>query len=92
MDCVGRRSDVCQGFWDLNDDDESENDGENVVVVVGIHLVEEDGWEWAERLELELVAVQGAEADFCCALGSCPQKPAYWIRPYPSSAASSPLY
>jgi hypothetical protein len=89
VDCVERRSDVCQVFWDLNDDDESGSDGGNVVVVVGIHLEEEDGWEWAERLEL--VAVHGVEDDFCCALGSCPHKPAYWMRPYPSSAASSPL-
>ena len=89
-DCVGWRSDVCQVFWDQNDDGESESDGGNVGVVVGSHLVEDDGWEWVERLEL--VAVQVVEDDSCCALGSCPQKLAYWIRPCSSSAASSPLH
>ena len=89
-DCVGWRSDVCPVFWDQNDDGESESDGGNVGAVVGSHLVEGDGWEWVERLEL--VAVQVVEDDSCCALGSCPQKLAYWIRPCSSSAASSPLH
>ena len=84
-----QRSDVCQVFQDLNDADESESDDGNVVVVVELHLVEEDGLKWVERLEL--VVVRGVEDDFCDALGSCPQKPAYWIRPCSSSAASSPL-
>ena len=70
-DRVGWRSDVGQVFWDQSDDGESESDGGNVGAVVGSHLVEGDGWEWVERLEL--VAVQVVEDDFCCALGSCPQ-------------------
>jgi hypothetical protein len=44
-DRVGWRSDVGQVFWDQNDDGESESDGGNVGVVVGSHLMEDDGWE-----------------------------------------------
>ena len=85
---MGQRLDVCQV---LNDADESENESDdgNVVVVVELHLMGEDGLELVERLEL--VVVQEVEDDFCGVLGSCPRKPACWIRPYASSAASSPL-
>ena len=58
---------------------ENENDDKSVVVVVELHLMEEDDLEWVEMLglvvELEL------EDGSCCALGSCPQKLSYWIRP-----------
>jgi hypothetical protein len=60
-DCVGWKSDVCQVFWDQNDDGESASDDGNVVVVVGNHQVEDDGWEWVERLELVAVQVVGFE-------------------------------
>ena len=88
-DFVGQRLDVCPV---LNDADESESESEdgNVVVVVELHLMGEDGLELVERLEL--VAVQELEDDSCCALGSCPRKPACWILPCSSSAASSPLH
>ena len=53
--------DVCQV---LNDADESENESDdgNVVVVVELHLMGEDGLELVERLEL--VVVQEVEDDF----------------------------
>ena len=61
----------------------------SVVVVVELHLMEEDDLEWVEMLglvvELEL------EDGSCCALGSCPQRRACLIRPYSSSVASSLL-
>ena len=41
---IGRLS-TCQVFWDQNDDGESESDDGNVGVMVGNHLVEDDGWE-----------------------------------------------
>ena len=41
---IGRLS-TCQVFWDQNDDGESESDDVNVGVMVGNHLVEDDGWE-----------------------------------------------
>ena len=90
VDFVGQRLDVCPA---LNDADESESESEsddgNVVVVVEHHLMGEDGLELVERLEL--VLVQELEDDSCCVLGSCPRKPACWILPCSSSAASSPL-
>ena len=86
VDFVGQRLDVCPV---LNDAGESENESDdgNVVVVVELHLMGEDGLELVERLEL--VIVQELEDDSCCALGSCPRRPARWILPCSSSAASS---
>ena len=88
VDFVGQRLDVCPVLNDA-DESESESDDGNVVVVVELHLMGEDGLELVERLEL--VLVQELEDDSCCVLGSCPRKPACWILPCSSSAASSPL-
>jgi hypothetical protein len=53
------------------------------------HLVEEDGFEQVERSVVvdELMR----EGDGYVVLDSCPRRPAYWIQPYSSSVASSPL-
>ena len=89
VDFVEQRLDVCPVPHGAGGS-ENENDDKSVVVVVELHLMEEDDLEWVEMLglvvELEL------EDGSCCALGSCPQKLSYWIRPCSSSAASSPLH
>ena len=88
VDFVEQRLDVCPVRHDAGGS-ENENDDKSVVVVVELHLMEEDDLEWVEMLglvvELEL------EDGSCCALGSCPQRPAFLIRPYSSSVASSLL-
>ena len=88
VDFVEQRVDVCPVPHGAGGS-ENENDDKSVVVVVELHLMEEDDLEWVEMLglvvELEL------EDGSCCALGSCPQRPACLIRPYSSSVASSLL-
>ena len=83
---VEQRLDVCPV---PNDADGSENESNDriVVVVVELHLMEEDDLEWVERPGL--MVVLELEDGSCCALGSCPQRPACLIRPCSSSAASS---
>ena len=88
VDFVEQRVDVCPVPNDA-DGSENESDDRSVVVVVELHLMEEDDLEWVERPGL--VVVLELEDGSCCALGSCPQRPACLIRPCSSSAASSLL-
>ena len=88
-DCVGQRLDVCPVPHGAGGS-ESESDDECVVVVVELHLVEEDDLKEVERLEL--VVEREQEVGSCCALGSCPQTLACWIQPCSSSVASSLLH
>ena len=88
VDFVEQRLDVCPVRHDAGGS-ENENDDKSVVVVVELHLMEEDDLEWVERPGL--MVVLELEDGSCCALGSCPQRPACLIRPYSSSVASSLL-
>ena len=85
-DSVESRQDVCLVPHGV-DGSETESDVEGVVAVVELHSVKEDDLEWVEKLELVVGLEQ--EVGSYCALGSCPQKLAYWTPPCSSSVASS---
>ena len=86
---VEQRLDVCL-VPHSDDGSETESDVEGVVAVVELHSVEEDDLEWVEQFELVVEPEQ--EVGSYCALGSCPQTPAYWTPLCSSSVASSPLH
>ena len=86
---VEQRLDVCL-VPHGDDGSETESDVEGVVAVVELHSVEEDDLEWVEQFELVVEPEQ--EVGSYCALGSCPQTPAYWTPLCSSSVASSPLH
>ena len=72
---VEQRLDVCL-VPHGDDGSETESDVEDVVVVVELHTVEKDNLEWVEQFEL-VVEPEQEVVGSCCALGSCPQMPAY---------------
>ena len=59
-----------------DDGSETESDVEGVVMVVELHTVEKDNLEWVEQFELVVEPEQEVVGSYC-ALGSCPQMPAY---------------
>ena len=59
-----------------DDGSETESDVEGVVVVVELQAVEKDNLEWVELFELVVEPEQEVVGSYC-ALGSCPQMPAY---------------
>ena len=73
--CVEQRLDVCL-VPHGDDGSETESDGEGVVVVVELQAVEKDDLEWVELFELVVEPEQEVVGSYC-ALGSCPQMPAY---------------
>jgi len=88
--CVEQRLDVCLVSHG-DDGSETESDVESVVVVVELQAVEKDNLEWVERFELVVEPEQDVVGSYC-ALGSCPQMPAYWTPRCSSSVVSSPLH
>ena len=74
-----------------DDGSETESDVEGVVVVVELQAVEKDNLEWVERFELVVEPEQEVVGSYC-ALGSCPQMPAYWTPRCSSSVVSSLLH
>ena len=72
---VEQRLDVCL-VPHGDDGSETESDVEGVVVVVELQAVEKDNLEWVELFELVVEPEQEVVGSYC-ALGSCPQMPAY---------------
>ena len=87
---VEQRLDVCL-VPHGDDGSETESDVEDVVVVVELHTVEKDNLEWVAQFEL-VVEPEQEVVGSCCALGSCPQMPAYWTPRCSSSVVSSLLH
>ena len=87
---VEQRLDVCL-VPHGDDRSETESDVEDVVVVVELHTVEKDDLEWVEQFELVAEPEQEVVGSNC-ALGSCPQMPAYWTPRCSSSVVSSLLH
>ena len=87
---VEQRLDVCLVPHD-DDGSETESDVEGVVVVVELHAVEKDDLEWVELFGLVVELEQEVVGSYC-ALGSCPQMPAYWTPRCSSSVVSSLLH
>ena len=87
---VEQRLDVCL-VPHGDDRSETESDVEDVVVVVELHTVEKDDLEWVEQFEL-VVEPEQEVVGSDCALGSCPQMPAYWTPRCSSSVVSSLLH
>ena len=87
---VEQRLDVCL-MSHSDDGSETESDVEGVVVVVELHTVEKDNLEWVELFGLVVEPEQEVVGSYC-ALGSCPQMPAYWTPRCSSSVVSSLLH
>ena len=87
---VEQRLDVCL-VPHGDDGSETESDVEDVVVVVELHTVEKDNLEWVEQFGL-VVEPEQEVVGSNCALGSCPQMPAYWTQQCSSSVVSSLLH
>ena len=88
--CVEQRLDVCL-VPHGDDGSETESDVEDVVVVVELQTVEKDNLEWVAQFEL-VVEPEQEVVGSSCALGSCPQMPAYWTPRCSSSVVSSLLH
>ena len=87
---VEQRLDVCL-VPHGDDGSETESDVEDVEVVVELHTVKEDDLEWVEQFGL-VVEPEQEVVGSNCALGSCPQMPAYWTQQCSSSVVSSLLH